>query len=414
MASRKNNHTQVHDKIGRNEPCPCGSGKKFKKCCLGRSNPALDKTNLTNNTQLQSTKEHLDKRVHEIIEDLNNTHSQVLSQMSRDEFFEIVNSVYADKRYEKYDFTETEMEEMVEKYGMPPHDEDEESINKTWEFSFKAAKEKYIEKEIVQAVMDHYLHMIDCYDQGEFKESWVLARCGEELIEYLETQGELPLFLFKKVLDGLNLHEATIMKKGEKIIDTMNIDLTSLKEKDGNIADFISDLSLTSEQEKKAEEYFERNPDVLREQEEMIDESIKHVVNMIFAGELRGLLLEQEDIEPVRDHILKLFVEQLPEEVITTMPQDQIKDITSKILMEVAAEWMPQLLDDSRWVSIVEVIKNEIEATGGEKQVDKKRSLLTALFLLESSDESWAKDYIGNAIILSSLKHQTNEDVLRS
>ena len=27
-------------KIGRNEPCPCGSGKKFKKCC-GRDNAAL-------------------------------------------------------------------------------------------------------------------------------------------------------------------------------------------------------------------------------------------------------------------------------------------------------------------------------------------------------------------------------------
>lgn len=23
-------------KIGRNEACPCGSGKKFKKCCLGK------------------------------------------------------------------------------------------------------------------------------------------------------------------------------------------------------------------------------------------------------------------------------------------------------------------------------------------------------------------------------------------
>lgn len=23
-------------KIGRNTPCPCGSGKKYKKCCLGR------------------------------------------------------------------------------------------------------------------------------------------------------------------------------------------------------------------------------------------------------------------------------------------------------------------------------------------------------------------------------------------
>jgi uncharacterized protein YchJ len=24
------------DKIGRNEPCPCGSGKKYKKCCMGK------------------------------------------------------------------------------------------------------------------------------------------------------------------------------------------------------------------------------------------------------------------------------------------------------------------------------------------------------------------------------------------
>ena len=22
------------DKIGRNDPCPCGSGKKYKQCCL--------------------------------------------------------------------------------------------------------------------------------------------------------------------------------------------------------------------------------------------------------------------------------------------------------------------------------------------------------------------------------------------
>lgn len=27
----------VRQKIGRNEPCPCGSGQKFKKCCFGKS-----------------------------------------------------------------------------------------------------------------------------------------------------------------------------------------------------------------------------------------------------------------------------------------------------------------------------------------------------------------------------------------
>ncbi|WP_353894468.1 SEC-C metal-binding domain-containing protein [Proteinivorax hydrogeniformans] len=27
---------KTRKKIGRNEPCPCGSGKKYKKCCLGK------------------------------------------------------------------------------------------------------------------------------------------------------------------------------------------------------------------------------------------------------------------------------------------------------------------------------------------------------------------------------------------
>lgn len=26
-------NTAVSEKVGRNEPCPCGSGKKYKKCC---------------------------------------------------------------------------------------------------------------------------------------------------------------------------------------------------------------------------------------------------------------------------------------------------------------------------------------------------------------------------------------------
>jgi hypothetical protein len=32
-------------RVGRNDPCPCGSGKKFKKCCLDR--PPLDSERAT-------------------------------------------------------------------------------------------------------------------------------------------------------------------------------------------------------------------------------------------------------------------------------------------------------------------------------------------------------------------------------
>ena len=30
----------AENEIGRNDPCPCGSGKKFKKCCYKEGEPA--------------------------------------------------------------------------------------------------------------------------------------------------------------------------------------------------------------------------------------------------------------------------------------------------------------------------------------------------------------------------------------
>lgn len=32
----KNTEVRKKKKVGRNESCPCGSGKKFKKCCIGK------------------------------------------------------------------------------------------------------------------------------------------------------------------------------------------------------------------------------------------------------------------------------------------------------------------------------------------------------------------------------------------
>jgi PBP1b-binding outer membrane lipoprotein LpoB len=52
-AQNKDKHVMTK-KIGRNEPCPCGSGKKYKKCCLDLNNsfdftppPVEEKANKT-------------------------------------------------------------------------------------------------------------------------------------------------------------------------------------------------------------------------------------------------------------------------------------------------------------------------------------------------------------------------------
>ena len=61
------------NKVGRNQPCPCGSGKKFKKCCYGKisvdksSNmllPLLSKINY--GSPLLNDSFFISNRVHEI------------------------------------------------------------------------------------------------------------------------------------------------------------------------------------------------------------------------------------------------------------------------------------------------------------------------------------------------------------
>lgn len=42
-------------KIGRNDPCPCGSGKKHKKCCLGQKPEAAKRWVYTDLDQLSNS-----------------------------------------------------------------------------------------------------------------------------------------------------------------------------------------------------------------------------------------------------------------------------------------------------------------------------------------------------------------------
>ncbi|HIT54889.1 TPA: SEC-C domain-containing protein, partial [Candidatus Galligastranaerophilus intestinigallinarum] len=34
VLNKKEENENKFKNIGRNDPCPCGSGKKFKKCCM--------------------------------------------------------------------------------------------------------------------------------------------------------------------------------------------------------------------------------------------------------------------------------------------------------------------------------------------------------------------------------------------
>lgn len=42
LAQRSSTPIRAESKVGRNDPCPCGSGKKYKICCLTNGKNRLD------------------------------------------------------------------------------------------------------------------------------------------------------------------------------------------------------------------------------------------------------------------------------------------------------------------------------------------------------------------------------------
>lgn len=47
--------------VGRNDPCPCGSGKKYKKCCMKANQPKSSSQLLSNVKVIQSSSSMLNR-----------------------------------------------------------------------------------------------------------------------------------------------------------------------------------------------------------------------------------------------------------------------------------------------------------------------------------------------------------------
>jgi len=73
--------------VGRNDPCPCGSGKIFKKCCLGKEESIASGRGVTGaSTELRQALEGRQFNSLEDVQAFIEQHTQQLNQKSLDEF----------------------------------------------------------------------------------------------------------------------------------------------------------------------------------------------------------------------------------------------------------------------------------------------------------------------------------------
>lgn len=81
--------SNLHMKTGRNDPCPCGSGKKYKKCCLHAA-PQVR----ANSGYIYTDLDHLSNQVPDLIEQENYDEAERLCQRLLKQFPEQIDGLH--------------------------------------------------------------------------------------------------------------------------------------------------------------------------------------------------------------------------------------------------------------------------------------------------------------------------------
>jgi len=145
-------------KIGRNDPCPCGSGKKYKKCCMEK-----DEQRAEYSSSYESDESEWEPEYEPVYED----RDENWEELEDDDFEE-----GADEDFESEDETDSdvfEQQELDETFDVAPDeitklpeisDEETKLVDEWWD-EYKKMKNTVKEREHLIAFIDRYPHLVD-------------------------------------------------------------------------------------------------------------------------------------------------------------------------------------------------------------------------------------------------------------
>ena len=131
-------------KVGRNDPCPCGSGKKYKKCCLEKEEQTL--MNQVHESRYVSEVDEWEPEDEEMKDDLT------------DNFVEEPDDDFDEESFDNEDETDQPDDETAE---LPEISEEENKLVDDWWEEYIQMNDTVKEREHLVAFMNQYPHLTD-------------------------------------------------------------------------------------------------------------------------------------------------------------------------------------------------------------------------------------------------------------
>jgi hypothetical protein len=366
---------QMSTKIGRNDPCPCGSGKKYKRCHLPldqQRKPAVaeereEPASLSPTAPVKYTASYLRDLVSKLPKDVFAEKTDLLAQtleiadymerqeeiqaagatleQRRQEFAKLMEdeqavlnqsrALFADERFAPLWFTAADIRRAFEHIGGAPdlsaHDETVEALRTA--ILFLADKDRR-----TRLSMGLLKWLAEFVKAERFMDAWLIQH---NALLTAESDGETNFFLFEMFLHGYEAWTAEERERGAAVIKALGMEPDRLqKMKPEEIVAWMEEMQADPAKTAQAEAFLKAHPEYATTAAANRDELERKFSNLLKRPSSRAILLPPEEIQPWLPRLMETWQKALldPEFESGSVNEERTKKIVQKVVFPLFRE----------------------------------------------------------------------------
>lgn len=298
-------------KTGRNEPCPCGSGRKFKHCCLAHGdtmtgtehrNVSPKSTRLAEGIspliqQAQEVAEYEARRpailaTHDELEKHRKPYEKLFKNPKK--FFNRTEKLFAEPTFESMRFSANDLQRAFEGVGYPPASQRGDELI---DIAGKALNFLLNEKQR-DALARRLLCMLpDFVAEGRHLDAWIIQHSAILLNQ--PPEGGFSPFLMCMFLQGMKEWDANRDQEQLEMFRHLGLDVDDIRRKGfAGVESMIAEMIANPDKTAAVEKFLETHPELKAFSQAQCQKASGAAQHLLQREDAWSLLLAYEEVEP--------------------------------------------------------------------------------------------------------------------
>jgi len=384
--------------VGRNDPCPCGSGKKYKYCCLRRDQQRRRRAKASPVPAPQLDVGSLLREVHPLSRELRNVpgdearelekQAEEIEHMAR--FFALRNEIeaamedleahwegaktfgkdpsqpmrratelFSEDRFADLRISVDELHQAFEVVGYPvpgPYGLDDEDMDVLLDASIHLAGDEERRTYVAERLL---ITLPDIVAGGRYQDAWLIQQSAQRLIESPESGNA---FMFVMVERAMQAWAQEIEREQQSVAEEVGIDVERLRASTASeFGALAEELGRDPSKRARIERFIDQDPLLQRQAQEFMRRQERHALRLLEREDADDLLLSLEELRPWVARLaerLPMLVSELGLLEPGAEPDPEDVGAVRDVIRELTSEMSPAIFTPERLRRLVKELRD--------------------------------------------------------